>query len=607
MNPFRWSGLLAFIAVFALITVTGMFLLEPLVKNQLSSYLSEKNGATVDIGDVRINYWPLQLTITRLEIADSQNLNINTVQVERINFKLSVADLLLKKLIVDDMSVSNVQLDTQRSTPAKIIRVQEVKKEQSAAEDALDEKSFSISDIDLPDINDVLKAELLESEKVFDTLQKDIENTQQSWRKTKQDIADPQRWAEYDQRYAKIKQDFKGNTKEKLQALKEARQLLKDLKAEKEKIQQAKQQFNDDYDRLNNEFKEAGQAPSKDIQRIRQKYKLDNLNAENISQILLGEKTTGYIQLARRWYKKIQPYMESEGEVEEIRPERSRGRDIRFTEYNPKPDIFIKHISLTARLPRGDFIGEIANISSDQTINRQPMTFVLSGQKMIKRKAEEIKGEFNFIDPENRFVQLDYQLQAAQLDKLVLSRSSKLPLSINKGLLNMKMNGRLADGKIKGHGRLDFEQVVFASDKQTGNMAAMLADAFRKIKQFNVDVRFVGALDTLQLKLKSDLDNQVGAQFKTQLKQKSREFEQQLEARINDRFKAPLAKLQQKRQKLNQLKADLDKKEQEIKQRIEVLKKKIKQKEDEKKQQLKNKLDSKKDKLKQKLLERLGR
>ncbi len=607
MNPFRWSGLLAFIVISALITVTGMFLLEPFVKNQLASYLSEKNGATVDIGDVRINYWPLQMTIRQIEIGDSQNLNLNAVQIERVNFQLSVDDLLLKKLIVDDMSVDNVQLETQRAYPARIIRTDVTKTEQKKTEEESQDDSFSISDIDLPDVKDVLKAEPLESTKVFESLQKDIESTQSNWRKIKQDIGDQQRWDEYDQRYAKIKQGFKGNTKEKLQALKEARQLIQDLKKEKVRIQQARRQFNEDYDRLNNEFKQARQAPSKDVQRIRQKYKLDNLNADNISQLLLGEKATAYIQLARRWYKKIQPYMETEDDVKDVQHERSRGRDIRFTEYNPQPDVLIKHVSISARLPRGDFKGEINNISSNQRINRKPMTFVLSGQKMRKRKAEEIKGEFNFIDPENKFVQVDYQLQAAQLDKLVLSRSSKLPLSINKGLLNMKMDARLADGRLKGQALMDFQQVVFSSGKQTGGMAAMLADSFRNIKQFNVDVRFVGALDTLQLKLKSDLDNQVGAQFKAQLKQKSREFEQQLQARINNKFKAPLAKLETQRQKLNQFKSDLDKKEQQIQQRIDALKQKIKQKENEKKQQLKNKLDSKKDKLKQKLLERLGR
>ncbi len=605
MKIFRWSGLAFFSAIILLIFIAGMFFIEPYLKHSLEIYLGEKNSATVNIDDLDIAYWPLKLELKGIQVADSQNLKINAFQIDVIDFELSLADLLLKKLIINEMRVSNVQVNTARTLAAEKINQSVEKKEQQKSDET---ESFSLPSIDIPDAKQLIEKEPLESSSAYLQLKQDMDETEKRWQEAKKDIADQQRWNQYEQQYNEIKKDFKGNTKAKLKALKSAKKLKQALQQEIANIRQAKASFKDDYTRLNDDFKRMREAPNNDVSMLKKKYRLDNINTENITQLLLGDKTAAYVQMARRWYKKVQPFLESDNDENEVIIERSHGRDIKFTEYNPKPDLLIKHIAVSASLPRGDFIGEIKNISSNQSINQQPMSFVLAGQNMKNKNSEEIRGEIDFTQVSKPLMWIDYKLLGENLKDVVLSRSESLPLSIAQSRMDMNMNARWENSQISAKALMNFKQVKFSADKVRSNnsMANLMLKSFADIDQFKVNADFKGALDSLKFKLRSDLDNKVGAQMKRQLKQKMTKFEQDLKQRLSEKYKAPLAKLQNRRQALDKIKQDIEQKEKQIKQRIASLQKSIDAKKKEKQQQLKDKVKSKKDELKKNLLNKLG-
>jgi len=592
MKAIRWPGLLAFVIIFGGLIGGTLLFAENIVKSMIESSLTDMNEARVDVGSVDIRYSPLALTVHNIQVADPAQPMVNSVQIGQARFALSFGDLWLKKLIIDDMSLTGIRVDTPRKKSGAI---KKVAKQQAVEEEKPSMLGFDMPDMELPDVKQVLKVEPLTAEKLIGELNQDVEQTQQQWADIRDQINDKQRWNSYHTRYEQIRQAFQGDTAQKLKAIEDAKTLRKDLKQEVARIRQARDKIHTDSNRLEDEFKAAKAAPSQDIQRIRDKYRLDQLNAENITQ--------EYLALAQTWYARLKPYLKSKSKEQEV--VRLQGENIAFREYHPKPGFYVARAAIDAEVPRGQFVGSVTDISSDQSISKKPTRFKLSGQNMRHRDSEQLSGEFNYIQPDKGYTLVDYSIKGYQLNDFNISSSDKLSLSMARSLMNLKLSTRLQGGEINGRSDADFRQVKFnsASDS-SGSLSRMLVASFANVHQFYIDTKFSGSLHHLNINMKSDLDNQIGQQFRAQVNARKQQFEQDLRARIDEKLREPLARVEAKKQRLDQIRADVDAKHQELEQKIADLDNKIDQQKAIKKQQLDNKVDRKKEELKKKLLDK---
>jgi len=597
MKAIRWGGFVAFIAIVAVLVVSVLLFAEPIVKNILESQLTELNKAKVDVAKVNIDYSSFAIGVTDIHVTDPEQPMVNMLEVGKANFAISFADLFFRKVIINDMSLNAIKLDTPRKVSGQIIKQVETVKESE------EEEAFEFPDIGLPDVSDILKMEPLTADKLLPELNDDYKKTRESWKDIKDDVNNKQRWDDYDVRYSNLRKDFKGSYAEKLRAIKSAKKLSADLKSEAEKIKQARKTFNADIERLNDKFEIAKRSPRDDIRRIREKYNLDQFDASNITQLLFGEQTAEWLRFAQTWYARIQPYLNDDEEEEQVKIDRIVGENIKFNELDPKPSFYIKNASIDAVTSRGQFEGVITHVSSNQSINKKPMRFDVSGVNLTNRDKENIAGEFNYINKSKGSSQVAYSMSRYQLNDFQVSKSASLPLSIEKSLMDVSVDLHLQKGVLSGDAVLNFKDAVFGSKKtdKGSSLSRMVASSFEDIHEFYIKTKFNGAIDDLQFKLRSDLDNRVGDQLKVQFRDRKQRFENDLKARIDEKVKEPMAKLEAKREELNQLKADVDAKEQEIKQKLAFLKDQIKSEADLKKQELKAKTDAKLDKKKDKL------
>ncbi|MDH5765926.1 MAG: TIGR03545 family protein, partial [Gammaproteobacteria bacterium] len=284
MNAIRWPGFIAFLVFIIIITGGCWLFAESIAESIAESTLTDLNGAKVDIESVDLKYSPLSITINDIQVTDPDKPMTNMLQIGRASFALSFGDLLLKKLVIDEMAINKIQVDTPRKKSGAVKKLVTEKKTAKPADDsAID---FIIPDLDLPDVDDILNREKLQSESLVTDLNQDLETTQDNWDRISKDINNQQRWNEYQSRYNKIKQDFKGDTQSKLAALKDAKALKDDLNREKTSIQKARKQFSEDNRRLSDKFKAVKQAPGDDVKRLREKYGIGNMDAQNITQLL---------------------------------------------------------------------------------------------------------------------------------------------------------------------------------------------------------------------------------------------------------------------------------------------------------------------------------
>ncbi|MDH5613006.1 MAG: TIGR03545 family protein [Gammaproteobacteria bacterium] len=589
MKSIRWGGLIAIVVMLLLLTTTLLFA-GRFIKPLIESGLTDMNGAKVDIEEVKISYTPFMIEINNIQIADPEQAMVNTAQIDKVKFALSLGHMLLGKLVIDEASITDIQVNTARHKSGLI---EKIAKEDSSKDDSEGNDNITMPEIDLPDIEDVLAVEPLISDKLISELEDDLSKTDKKWQEISKVLPNKAMTDKYEARFKKIQNDVKGNTSQKLAAIKDAKQLSDDLKAEVERIKQAKQQFGADLDRLSEELKAAKDAPALDIARIKNKYKLDNLNAENISQILFGDQVSGYTALARKWYKRIAPYLDNKEAKKSPEIERSKGVDIVFNELNPMPDLYVRKTMITANLPRGQFEGIVTAMSSNQAINKEPMRLRLRGVSLVNKESEEISGEFNYVEKTNGFSRFKYMIVKSKIDDFVVSRSSKLPLTMKRALMDFNLDAKLQHGSLQGTAKIQFNHVSFDS----GSSSSLLASSFKGVKAFNLDGHFSGSMSDLSIKLSSDLDNQLGKELKNKLNQKKLEFENELKIRINEKLKQSIARIESRKEKLDVIKNKVDGNEKQLQQRLAALRDTINAEQDLKKKETTDKL---KDKLKSK-------
>lgn len=591
MKSIRWGGLITFV-ITMLVFASALLFAGTILKPLMESSFTAMNGAKVDIESVDVRYSPLMLEIKNIQIADPEQSMVNAAEIEQIKFSTSFGQLLFGKLIIDEASVNGVQIDTARHESGLV--------EQSDDEDLSDKKSdedsrISMPELEVPDVKTILASNPLLSDKLINELDKDFSDTEVQWKEINQSLPNKEKSDEYDARFNNIKVMAKGNSKQKITAIKDAKKLSSELKAEVKKVKQAKDQFGTDMKRINAELKAVKAAPAKDIATLKNKYSLGNINAENISQMIFGDQVAGYAAVAKKWYARIEPYLSSEEEPTPAEVERGKGIDVVFHEAKPKPDFYVRVASVKANLPRGQFEGEVTAISSNQSINKEPMRFKLQAVSLTNKESEAVSAEFNYVDKNNGFSQFKYAVVKSEIDNFILSKSDKLPLTMKQAVMDFNLDAKLQKGSLNGIAKTKFKQVDFDS----GDSSSVVANSFKGIKAFAIDARFNGSISDLSVKIDSDLDNQLGQQLKNKLNQQKKAFEGDLRAELDNKLKGPMDKIEAKKAKLDAIKNKTDKKEKQLQQRLASLKDTISKEKDQKK-------DAAKEKLKNKLKDKFG-
>ncbi len=117
----RGSGVAVIIALSAL-CYGGLSLLDGAIAARLlRNALEEANGATVDLGSADLDLANASFRASGLAIADPNALEMDLLRADRISMDISAADLLRKRLRIEEIEVAGGALGGKRETPGRII------------------------------------------------------------------------------------------------------------------------------------------------------------------------------------------------------------------------------------------------------------------------------------------------------------------------------------------------------------------------------------------------------------------------------------------------------------------------------------------------------
>jgi uncharacterized protein (TIGR03545 family) len=540
----RWQGLVAFFAVVGVIMALWLLFVDGIVGSVIEKMGMSIVGAQVDVkADVKL--FPLGITLTDLQVTNPDAPETNSFECRHIAFNVDSLNLLRRKVIINEMAVEGMRFDTKRKRAGKVsekIREQQKK--------TVEERSslFGLP-VQAPDIKTILKNENLESIKLIESTEAEIEKKQADWQKRIDGMPNRATMEGYRARMDKIKQLPRGDVLGMAGSLADVRALRRDIEQDLDRVRGARTAFTTDISSARDILARAERAPFEDVKRLRDKYSISPEGLQNMTQLLFGDKIGSWTRSALLWYNRLQPIVErtkaqKRAAVAVVKPLRARGVDVRFKEYRPLPDFLIDRTAVSAETAAGILAGTVRNITPDQQILRQPLTFALTGEKMQAARSMAITGALNHILPERPRDTAQFAMRGFRLQNLVLSDNKNLPVALQDAFVDLDVNG-LFTNALKGTFSANVNSANLKVGGEGGNLfAGAVRSALSRVTKFQLNGDISGSLQDYKLSISSDLDKVLKNAVGSVVKEQSAKLEQQLKTAIQERTGVQLKDLQ---------------------------------------------------------------
>lgn len=549
MKWIRWRGLAAFVVISIVVSVFWFLLIDSIIERYIEKTGTSLVGAKVELDKADLSLFPLGLTLTGLQVTDPGSPMRNALEAERIAFLMDGVNLMLRKVTIDEMTVSGVRLNTPRKSSGAVEKAPPGRQEEPP-----------ILTFEIPDPMEVLEKEELESYRVVEELQARISEDREKFENALKRVPDEKRIAAYRERFEQIKSTGRSPAEiiaraNDLIALREDIEndagLMKSLAGDVGKTAS--------YYRERVEF--AAGAPQRDVKRLTEKYALTQQGLMNLSKVFFGGELFRWIDKALLWRERVDrvtKVYEKEPGVE-VKP-RGKGAVVRFPERNPTPDFLVRKALVTLNIPSGDITGEVLDITGDQHITGRPIKFRFAGTRLKGLDSMSLIGEINRVAPALPKDFARFDIRGYRISDFILSEGGSMPLAFRKGLADLSVNGSMTGLKIDAGLRAALSGLELEAGRQGEDNQFLMAAAaaLSDVKGFDLNAKINGTVDDYALNVSSDLDRVLRESAGRVVAQKVSSFQAELSEEINAKAGKPIEELKSELASFTGIQQELD-------------------------------------------------
>lgn len=119
---FRKAGVVLAVILLIVCGVVISFIKDTKVKEYATAKLTQLNGAEVNLETLKLSVLSGDASVSGIQVTDADNPQNNQIAVDKISADVSVYNLLVGKVVMDKVLVSDVQFNQKRETPGKVIK-----------------------------------------------------------------------------------------------------------------------------------------------------------------------------------------------------------------------------------------------------------------------------------------------------------------------------------------------------------------------------------------------------------------------------------------------------------------------------------------------------
>jgi len=559
----RWPGLIVFIAVLVLL-VSFIYLFSGImVKKFIENSGTELVGARVELDKVSLTVMPLRIEIKNLRVTNPDFPMQNAVQVERIKFFVDTSELLRLNIVLDEMGVDNVRLNTRRRESGVIKNMTK----KIIEPDEIQGQNFSLPKIELSDVNSILSKEKLKTLELAEIARVSLNDGRKRWDYKIKSLPGKSVFSAYEDKIKSIKPAKTGDAAKDIQALSSAlnelNKIKKNIRQDINQIKAAKSELNQDIKTFRSQYNKLLKTLTDDYVRLKEKYSPSSVGLSNYSRVLFGNTVIYWVNIALDWYRRLSPVFLNVTDDEPGNTGkniRHQGINVHFMDNIPMPDFLIRSVNMSLELDVGNIRGEINNITSDQEILGLPLNFSFFADKLENAGALELVGTMDHTDPDQSVDKVNFSLTSYKVKNFTLSENETLKLSLKQAQSNLqsevKLKGRVLTASILS--TVQSADFVTRWYKNPGDSARSMERVLKNIHAFDIKVNIIGSKEKYNVQVSSDLDEIIENAIAGKVEQSIAEFDAQLKDRINTITKGEIADLESLYKKVNKLQNTID-------------------------------------------------
>ena len=533
----RWKYAAPRVALLLALGLAYWFGLNPAVRFCLTQAGQFAVQAKVEIGQVDASAAHTEMRLGKVCVADPSAPMTNLFEADEIKLSLETGPLLRKRLVVDAGVVSGLRLGAARQTSGALAKGSPLSGPQ------IDPKLLKFVRQEAVELTQTLFARFASI--VEQEVQKQLEELESP--KVAQELL--QRWPrEFEQLHTRadglrqrvivLQRTFEGHPSLVPQDLEKIRQLSVEL----ENLRREAEQLRGDFEQLPPRAEKDRQAllaaAARDQQRLQERFRIEQLNAEQLSQFFLGRELSDRLETAAKWInwgRKILPQRASEEP-----PLPQRGVEIVGFGVPPGPDFLIRKLSVSGDVQQD---GERLLFRALATgVTTQPRKFdepLVIRAEVSAPSAVRVNCIFDRRGavPHDRIA---LECLGLPQPKRTLGQPEQLALVVSPGNTQAAMVLDFQGEQLAGQLVLRQEPVELLpqlGDKYGGaRMAATLQGALSQIRNVEAVIDIAGTIEKPNWKFRSNLGGQLTDAFnmmvQNQLRRRRNELETALTARL---------------------------------------------------------------------------
>jgi uncharacterized protein (TIGR03545 family) len=543
----RWQGLLIFFVLCALAAGFWLLFVNRFAERTIEKTGTAVVGAKVELDKADVSLSPLGLTLLGLKVTNPDAPMTNAVEVGRIVFHMDGPNALRRKVIIEEMSVEDVRLNTPRKTSGAVAGTEGKAPLRQLAE---------LPSFVIPNVKEVFEKEKgdLRSLKLLAGAAADGEAMRTRWDGKLQELRATADVDKYQKRFDELKaKTGKASIGNLLGGAKNVATLQKQVRDDIRTVTAAKKAFAADLSALKKAAADTPAAVRDDARRLVDKYSLTPSGLTNISRMLFGGRIAAGVQSALQWNERLSPFIDRVKEKvkgkEVVKPLRAKGRDVRFREDQPLPDFLARLVKVSVSLPQGIFAGRIENLASDQDILGRPLKFSFSGENLKGLRSAALEGTFDRIDPAARKDVVNLKLRGYEARDVKLAGSATLPVSLREGLADLDISATLEKGGLTARITAGVRSARLTVEKGeerpglSGRVDEAIRSALAGVTSLSLTAEISGTPESFDVKIRSDIDEVLKSAVGALVRDQMAGFEKGLQEAIGGEVAGPLEKL----------------------------------------------------------------
>lgn len=590
---FRPKGIIAFMVLILLLAGGVLLSTGSLLKSTIEHVGSWYWGAQIDVEAVEVQWHPFQLQINRLQATDPQQPTNNLLVVAQAAVSLDLWQLLLGRVLVDELLVDNIQLHVKRDQPGWVAAVDDPQAVQLVDPAELMLDVTDTMRLALPDIDELMTSSDLETIKASASLREVYQGEQTKLLDLRQQLPDQARLHEYQVALKNITQ-VKITNPAQLAALKQQLTLLKERVTEdKQRLVSVKQQLAVSKQKIMTAIEALRHAPQQDITRLKARYAFDELGAKNYVQLLFGDQTAEYYQSLQTYYQRFEPMLikllaqAQSSDVGSDQPQTS-GYYVHFEQQNPLPNWLVKTASISFTLDAGHVQLIIKELTAQHWLRNQPTEWLVKSDALFGSANLELNGQLSVAEQGNIQSEAKWLVEALAVSDWPVKFRNQSIIRLERG--EWKIQGQLVQQQKRlisdHHLMLSNAQWISETDEQ---IAKLLVASLNAMPELPIQLEVMIDEQGQQVVWQSEANAGIYAGLRESLSAKLAQFTQVLENRLEQKVVDQLSLTEQQGDVLRQMDGDLSGVEQQLNQLLSA--------------QLENQLQ---DRLKDKIKEKLG-